>query len=434
MLPSLLEFVGGAVLVGHNLRFDLSFIDHALVSTDRERLANATVDTLALARRLVRDLVPDCKLGTLAAHLWLPHRPSHRALADVLATGDLLHALLERAGPFGILGLEELLDLPRLVGHPHAAKLRLTTRLPHTPGVYWFTDAAGHVLYVDKAADIRKGVRSSFAAGKRPRVDRLLGQLHSVHHRSCPGPLTAAVLEGRLLGAWSPPFNRQGNRQGNRRANPQRNRRRRDPGTASGGAERQAAGGATRGRRGRRAPGVEDLDANPSALLAPFGDRLAELSRQERFEEAAAVRDEAEGLRHLLAQRRQVEALRGAGRMVLSIDGEGTVTLDGGLLVGSAVTPGSEPVPVPHPGRAGDGGDGHAERIIVAQWLMANAERVRILEVESHQGMAMPAVRIPRLAELHRGHDHPGSADPGPPRGADRASEAGPPGHVHSAA
>ena len=67
MLPSFLEFVGGAVLVGHNLRFDLSFLDHALVATGRDRLANATVDTLALARRLVRDMVPDCKLGTLAS-------------------------------------------------------------------------------------------------------------------------------------------------------------------------------------------------------------------------------------------------------------------------------------------------------------------------------------------------------------------------------
>ena len=36
MLPSFLEFVGGAVLVGHNLRFDLSFLDHALVATGRE--------------------------------------------------------------------------------------------------------------------------------------------------------------------------------------------------------------------------------------------------------------------------------------------------------------------------------------------------------------------------------------------------------------
>jgi hypothetical protein len=73
MLPSFLEFVGRSVLVGHNLRFDLSFLDHALMATGRARLANRTVDTLALARRLVRDVVPDCKLGTgLSPTCWPP--------------------------------------------------------------------------------------------------------------------------------------------------------------------------------------------------------------------------------------------------------------------------------------------------------------------------------------------------------------------------
>jgi DNA polymerase-3 subunit epsilon len=193
MLPSFLEFVGGAVLVGHNLRFDRSFLDHALTSTGRDPLANACVDTLALARRLVRDQVPDCKLGTLSACLRLPHRSSHRAMADVLATGDLLHALLERAGSFGIHGLEEL--------------LRLTVRLPHRPGVYWFTDAAGHVLYVGRATDLRARVRTYFLGDGRRKVGRLLRQLDAVHHRVCPDSLAAADLERRLIRAWSPPFN-----------------------------------------------------------------------------------------------------------------------------------------------------------------------------------------------------------------------------------
>ncbi|MGH9078584.1 MAG: exonuclease domain-containing protein [Acidimicrobiales bacterium] len=207
VLPPLLEFVGGAVLVGHNIRFDLSFLDHALGSAGRDPLANHAVDTLALARRLVRDAVTNCKLSTLATALRLPHQPSHRALADVLATGDLLHALLERAGSFGILGLEELLDLPRLVGHPQAPKLRLTTGLPHAPGVYWFCDAAGHVLYVGHANDLRAGVRSHFSKDRRSPSARLLRQLHTVHHRVCQGGAPAAVEEARLIGNWSPPFN-----------------------------------------------------------------------------------------------------------------------------------------------------------------------------------------------------------------------------------
>lgn len=209
MLPSFLEFVGGGVVVGHNLRFDLSFLNHALVATHRDPLPNAAVDTLALARRLIRDEVPNCKLATLAACLDLPHRPSHRALTDVLATGDLLHTMLERAGSFGILSLGELLDLPLLIGHPQAAKLRLTARLPRSPGVYWLTDAGGHPLYVGKAVDLRTEVRATFTEGGRSPMVRLWRQMHAVHHIVCRGHLGAAVIEDQLIGKWAPPFNRR---------------------------------------------------------------------------------------------------------------------------------------------------------------------------------------------------------------------------------
>ncbi len=405
MLPSFLEFVGGAVLVGHNLRFDLSFLDHALVATGRERLANPTVDTLALARRLVRDIVPNCKLGTLAATLRLPHQPSHRALTDVLATGDLLHAMVERAGSFGILDLQELLDLPNLVGHPQAAKLRLTVRLPHRPGVYWFTDAAGHVLYVGKATDLQERVRSYFNSDQRRKVGRLLRQLDAVHHRVCPGPLSAAVIEGRLIRAWSPPFNQQG----------------KVPRSVTGGA------GTHRGhpRPRRRGHGTvwshQQLTGDPVELLGPMAKAVRDMAGQQRYEEAAVVRDEAERLRALLERYRRVVSLRLAGRVVLDVEGEGEVVLDGGLWVEG----GSESAGLPdvsgdedHGGGGGEsGGVGDSgpdqERVIVAQWLGAHPENVRIIEVESPAGIGTPARRIPALSELtggwaanHHHHHH----------------------------
>jgi len=407
MLPSFLEFLGGAVVVGHNVRFDLSFLNHALVSTGRDRLPNATVDTLALARRLVRDMVPNCKLGTLAASLHLPHQPSHRALTDVLATGDLLHALLERAGSFGIVGLEELLDLPRLVGHPQAAKLPLTNRLPHRPGVYWFTDAAGHVLYVGKATDLHSRVRSYFSGDTRNKIGRLLRQMDGVHHRVCPGPLTAAVVEGRLIRAWAPPFNAQGKV------------RRRDPGTTArapapvaevradaipGPSAGPVAEGPRPRRRGRRPAWTpEQLEGDPVELLAPYAQRVSTFARSQRYEDAARVRDEAERLRHLLGRHRRVESLRRAGRVVLHVEGEGTVELDDGLLVDAATLfDGDAPT--------GPGGldpastetpDGHdKERIIIAQWLKFHADKVRVLQAGDDEGMAMRADRIPRLHEL----------------------------------
>ena len=63
VLPSLLEFVGDAVVVGHNVRFDLGFLRAALERAGRPPLANPSIDTCALARRLVRDEVPELQAG-----------------------------------------------------------------------------------------------------------------------------------------------------------------------------------------------------------------------------------------------------------------------------------------------------------------------------------------------------------------------------------
>lgn len=405
MLPSFLEFLGGAVVVGHNIRFDLGFLDHALVSTGRDPIANPRVDTLALARRLIRDMVPNCKLGTLAAVLRLPNQPSHRALTDVLATGDLLHALLERAGSYGILGLAELLDLPRLVGHPQAAKLRLTTRLPHRPGVYWFTDAAGHVLYVGKATDIQSRVRSYFTGDRRPKVGRLLRQLYTIQHRVCPGLFTATVMEGRMIRAWSPPYNRQG-----------RARRARSV-PVLGRAEGRSVGSTLAARRRPRRSHIEsriDVTADPSGLLTPLMAAVATHAAAQRYEQAGAVRDEATRLRNAIIRHRRTEAVRGAGHLVLEICGEGTVELRDGLFVESGVLIPESMVADPYrlgvEGRLPDAGpfghrpvndtaaDADQDRTVAAQWIHVNAESIRV--VHSEHPLCWPAVRIPELTDL----------------------------------
>jgi DNA polymerase-3 subunit epsilon len=115
VLPSFVEFVHGAVLVGHNVHFDLAFLNAALVENDRHPLDNLSVDTLALARRLVRSEVPNCRLATLAAVMGLDHRPAHRALDDVMATADLLHRLIEHATGFGVLQLGHLVEMSRFI-------------------------------------------------------------------------------------------------------------------------------------------------------------------------------------------------------------------------------------------------------------------------------------------------------------------------------
>ena len=212
VLPSLLEFARGTVLVGHNIGFDVAFLRAAFERAGHPRFDPVRVDTVALARRLVRDEVPDCRLGTLASRFRLDHRPTHRALDDALATTDLLHLLLERAAGLGVLGLDDLTTLASMAGHPQAAKLKLTSSLPRTPGVYLFCGHRDEVLYVGKATNLRQRVRSYFGQEDRRRIGPMLREAQSVRHHCLPDPLSAEVVEARLIARLRPRYNRAGTR------------------------------------------------------------------------------------------------------------------------------------------------------------------------------------------------------------------------------
>ena len=177
-------------------------------------MTNRWVDTCALARRLVRDEVPELPAGTLARRFRLSHQPSHRALDDALATADLLHVLLERAARFGVLGLDDLLALPRINGHPQAAKLRLTDRLPRRPGVYLFRDAGGRALYVGKATNLRQRVRSYFSSDDRRKIGQLLRETQQIDHIPCTTTARGRRARGAAHPRLQPRFNRQGKQWG----------------------------------------------------------------------------------------------------------------------------------------------------------------------------------------------------------------------------
>ena len=212
VLGTLMDFLGDAVFVAHNASFDLGFLRAALARDDRPEYRPTVVDTAALARRLLRDEVPNCTLSTLASRLRLGHTPSHRALDDALATTDLLHLLLERAAGLGVLGLDDLATLAKLAGHPQARKLAMTSQLPRRPGVYLFCGQRDEVLYVGKATNLRQRVRSYFGGDDRRRVGPMLREMQQIRHLELPDPLTAEVIESRLIARLLPRYNRAGTR------------------------------------------------------------------------------------------------------------------------------------------------------------------------------------------------------------------------------
>ena len=213
VLDLFLDFVEGTVLVVHNAKFDVGFLNAALERHGYDPLSNVVVDTVTLARRLVRSEVPDCKLSTLARCFNLPHQPIHRAMDDVLATGDLLHYLIDRASALGVHDIDDLVALPSLGAHPESQKLKLTDHLTRGPGVYLFLDYAGEVLYVGKATNVRARVRSYFSTSEsRKKVGSLLKLVHKVECIETPDAVTAEIFELRIIRRLRPRYNYAGTR------------------------------------------------------------------------------------------------------------------------------------------------------------------------------------------------------------------------------
>ncbi len=296
-------------------------------------------------------------------------------------------------------------------------------------------------------------MRSYFSSDDRRKIGRLLRQLHAVHHRTCPGTFTAEVLEGRLIRAWDPPFNRQGKV---RRSSRNGMAPAVTPAVTPASAPAPTPWRSARRRRGARADSVDALET----LLTT----MAELARSQQYEEAAACRDEAIRMRGRMVAARRTDAWRSSGQVTVTIADEAEVVLDGGVVAGIAPDAGagvhrtgagtdgpseridagpvrpstSRPAGARGPdgapersrpsgsmGRAGpvtpldvpvdERDEGReAERVIVARWLEVHADRVQIVALgDGAAGPATPVVRLPEV----RGSA--GSSDlPGPPASA----------------
>ncbi len=95
VLPKLMEFLGSDALVGHYLAFDLGFLNAHLLRLGLPRLNNPTFDTKDLAQRLL--ILPSYALQNIANFLKVERSGTHRALADVETTREVLFMLLDRA-------------------------------------------------------------------------------------------------------------------------------------------------------------------------------------------------------------------------------------------------------------------------------------------------------------------------------------------------
>ena len=199
------ETLKDCVFVAHSVNFDYSFVKHALATCGFE-LNLKKLCTVRLSRKIVPGL-PSYSLGKICAYLGIGINNRHRAGGDAEATVQLFEILLERDAE-NIIGKFIKRNSKEQALPPNLPREHFE-RLPNTPGVYYFHDQKGKIVYVGKAVDIKKRVSSHFSNNSPNKQKQdFLRSIHSISHEPCGNELMSLILESHQIKHLWPEHNR----------------------------------------------------------------------------------------------------------------------------------------------------------------------------------------------------------------------------------
>lgn len=199
------SLISDKIFVAHNVNFDYSFLKHQLSRAGFD-LQCKKLCTVRLSRKIFPGM-QSYSLGKLCRQLGIASENRHRAGGDALSTAELFSLLMQNdreghlASSLNRNSKEHLLPL-----HLNKADLE---NLPSAPGVYYFADNKGKVIYVGKAVNIRKRVLSHFTGHNAGRQrQEFLKNIYSVRHSLCGTELMAFILEAVEIKRLWPAGNR----------------------------------------------------------------------------------------------------------------------------------------------------------------------------------------------------------------------------------
>ena len=244
VMPDVMHFIDGAIVVGHNVGFDIGFLSYEAQLIGRAFPPDG-LDTIPLARRFCPAL-KRFKLDMVASHLNIPTMNRHRALGDASVTAAVFLRILELARQQNISTLGHLRrrlqlpvawsgDIAQVVPTEKDEKWRAdgklassslpTTRptgsiflnpawkreFPTMPGVYLMKDENGQVIYVGKAKCLKNRLASYYShpLGYTRKMDGLLQSVKDIETIKMGSELEALLRESEMIKALQPVYNVQ---------------------------------------------------------------------------------------------------------------------------------------------------------------------------------------------------------------------------------
>lgn len=192
------------VFVAHNVNFDYNFVSHQLKTAGFD-LKAPKLCTVRLARKYLPGFA-SYSLGKLCDHLGINITSRHRAAGDARATVTLFEHIIQKSG-FDELFLSAKFKVKeqRFPSHVNSKDLE---KLPGKPGVYFFRDKAGKLIYVGKATNIRKRVNSHFI-GENPsaRRQKFINEIFHIDFEETGTELMALLKECHYIKQNWPTYN-----------------------------------------------------------------------------------------------------------------------------------------------------------------------------------------------------------------------------------
>ncbi len=192
------------IFVAHNVNFDYSFIKNQLKNHGYDLTAKKLC-TVRLGRKLFPGF-PSYSLGNICRALNIPIDNRHRAGGDARATVLLFeHYLKNQAQPV----IEQMLK--KSSGEqwlPLHLDKTVITKLPNTPGVYYFYNQKDKIVYIGKAINIRQRVTSHFTQNDSSRKrQNFVRNIFKISYKECVTELEALVLENVEIKKYWPKYN-----------------------------------------------------------------------------------------------------------------------------------------------------------------------------------------------------------------------------------
>lgn len=203
--PHIYELLHDKVFVAHNVNFDYSFVKKQLEES------GYTINLKKLCTvRLSRKILPGMSsysLGKLCHQLQINHADRHRAGGDTLATAHLFSLLIEK-DTTGVI--EKMLKGKNSEQYlPPHVPIEQVNQLPQKPGVYYFYNRSGKVIYIGKAKNISKRVKTHFANNKTNKQKQdFLREINRIGYKECGTELFAQILESIEIRKLWPLYNR----------------------------------------------------------------------------------------------------------------------------------------------------------------------------------------------------------------------------------